>query len=122
MGQRCCVTCTPRPCLVLCNVFSTDWCVHFLDADYKTRIGPWLLFDSREDFEAKVLTWGHVSERGMEEYRHDLNRTTFSTVRLHLTEGERAGLVDRGRGWPWNGHQLLYMKAAGTYPPARLRK
>ena len=116
------MTCTPRPHLVLCNVFSNEWAVHFLDADYKTRIGPWLLFDSREDFETKVLNWGHVTERDLEEYRHDLERTGFSTVRLHLTEGERAGLIERGRGWPWDGYQLLQMRAARKYPPERLRR
>ena len=61
-----------------------------------------------------------MTERDMEEYRHDLDRTGFSTVHLHLTKSERAGLIERGRGWPWNGYDLLQMRAAGKHPPKRM--
>ena len=118
--RRVCPACEPRPNLVLCNVLSRDWCVHFMDSDYQTRIGPWLLFDSQEDFEAKVLTWGHPSKRDLEQYQQDLGRTGFCTVHLHLADAERAGLIERGRGWPWTGYDLPQMRAAGKYPPERL--
>ena len=91
-----------------------------MDTDYQTRIGPWLLFDSRGEFESRVLDWGHVTERDMDEYRHDLDRTGFSTIHLHLTDSERAGLIERGRGWPWTGYNLLRMREQGKYPPERM--
>ena len=28
---------------ILCNVAASDWDVYFIDADGRTRIGPWLL-------------------------------------------------------------------------------
>ncbi len=27
--------------------------------------------------------------------------------------------IERGKGWPWNGYQLIQMKSAGLYPPRR---
>jgi len=29
-------------------------------------------------------------------------------------------LIERGRGWPWNGYELRLMKDAGKYPSPRL--
>lgn len=37
-----------------------------------------------------------------------------------LTEQQLRTLAERKRGWPWNGYELIQMKNAGKYPPARL--
>jgi len=34
---------------VLLNVASSDWSVHFIAPDGRTRIGPWLLLDSHDE-------------------------------------------------------------------------
>ena len=37
----------------------------------------------------------------------------------NITDRQLAQLVERGKGWPWNGYQLIQMKRAGSYPPSR---
>jgi hypothetical protein len=46
---------------VMVNVGSDDWSVHFIAPDGKTRIGPWLLLDSHDEFR-KLLSWGTGDE------------------------------------------------------------
>jgi hypothetical protein len=43
-----------------------------------------------------------------------------SSAVLDLTERQLAALIERGRGWPWNGYELRLMKEAGKYPPKGL--
>ena len=105
---------------VLVNVMSSDWAVHFIGPDGKTRIGPWLLLDGPEEVRA-VLRWGNVSNEELAEHESSIRRWGVSTVPLELTERQLAALTERGRGWPWNGYELQQMKAAGKYPPKPLR-
>jgi hypothetical protein len=49
-----------------------------------------------------------------------MRRWNVSSVGLDLTEKQLAALIERGRGWPWNGYELRLMKEAGKYPPARV--
>ena len=44
----------------------------------------------------------------------------LSSAVLDLSERQLATLIERGRGWPWNGYELRLMKEAGKYPPARV--
>ena len=37
---------------VLCNVMESDWAVHFIAPNGKSRIGPWLLLDSHDEVRA----------------------------------------------------------------------
>jgi len=43
-----------------------------------------------------------------------------STVVWYLTHRQLAQLIERGKGWPWNGYELRAMKQADKYPPQRL--
>jgi hypothetical protein len=105
---------------VLVNVMaSDDWSVHFIGPDGQTRIGPWLLLDSHDEVRA-ILRWGNVSAAELEEHESSIRRWNVSSVSLDLTERQMAALIERGRGWPWNGYELGLMKQAGKYPPARL--
>ena len=91
----------------------------FIGPDGRTRIGPWLLFDSHEEV-LEILRWGDISADELEEHESSLRRWNFSSAVLHLTEPKYRVLIERGRGWPWNGYELRLMKEAGKYPPTRL--
>jgi hypothetical protein len=103
---------------VLVNVMSSDWSVHFIGPDGRTRIGPWLLLDTHDAVRA-ILRWGNVSAEEMEEHERSMRCWGVSSVALELSERQLAALIERGRAWPWNGYQLRLMKEAGKYPPAR---
>lgn len=109
----------PLMARVLVNVMASDWAVHFIGSDGRTRIGPWLLLDSHDEVRA-ILRWGNVSAAELEEHESSIRRWNVSSVSLDLTERQMAALIERGRCWPWNGHELGLMKQAGKYPPARL--
>lgn len=104
---------------VLVNVMSSDWAVHFIGPDGKTRIGPWLLLNGPEEV-LGILRWGNVSAEELEEHESGIRRWGVSSVALDLTERQIAALIERGKKWPWNGYDLLQMKAAGKYPPKPL--
>ena len=97
---------------------SNGWSVHFIDTDGRTRIGPWLLFDSAAEVEV-VLRWGHITDEALADHRNCLAQWGVSSIGLHITAAERESLIQRAVGWPWNGYELGIMKAAGKYPPAR---
>ena len=104
---------------VLVNIASSDWAVHFIAPDGKTRIGPWLLHEGNDDV-VKLLRWGNVSEEELEQHHVNIRRWGASSVVWQLTDRQLAQLVERGQGWPWNGYELRQMKQAGRYPPKRL--
>ena len=103
---------------VLVNVKSSGWSVHFIGTDGETRIGPWLLHDSHDEVR-KLLSWGNPTPDEMEEHEASIRRWGFSTVVWQLDNRKLAQLIERGRGWPWNGYELRLMKEAGKYPPKR---
>jgi len=103
---------------VLVNVSASDWAVHFIAPDGQTRIGPWLLHDSHEEV-LKILAWCGITEEELATHHDSLRRWNFSSAVVMLTDAKLAALIERGRGWPWNGYELLQMKAAGKYPPTR---
>jgi hypothetical protein len=45
---------------------ASDWSVHFIGPDGKTRVGPWLLLDSHEE-ERAILCWGNITDEGLAE-------------------------------------------------------
>jgi hypothetical protein len=98
------------------NVSQAGWAVHFIAPDGRTRIGPWLLLQN-DDEVVKILRWGAVSDEDLKEYHYNIKRWGCSSVHLVLTDSKLAALIERGRGWPWNGYELLQMKKAGKYPP-----
>jgi hypothetical protein len=104
---------------VLCNVMRSDWSVHFIAPDGRTRIGPWLLLDSHDEVSA-ILRWGNITDQELAEHESSIRRWGVSSAVLNLTDGQLAALIERARGWPWNGYELRLMKQAGKYPPARL--
>jgi hypothetical protein len=104
---------------VLCNVMTSDWSVHFIAPDGKTRVGPWLLFESHEEVRS-ILRWGNITDADLEEHESSIRRWGVSSAVLNLTDRQLAALIERGRGWPWNGYELRLMKEAGKYPPKRL--
>jgi hypothetical protein len=104
---------------VLCNVMESDWAVHFIAPDGKTRIGPWLLLDSHDEVRA-ILRWGNISAEEMEQHEKSIRCWGSNSAVLELSDAQLAGLIERGRGWPWNGYELRLMKQAGRYPPKPL--
>jgi hypothetical protein len=40
---------------VLVNVMCSDWSVHFIGPDGRTRIGPWLLLDNHDEVRAILV-------------------------------------------------------------------
>jgi hypothetical protein len=104
---------------VLVNIMSSDWAVHFIGPDGQTRIGPWLLHDSHDEV-TKLLSWGNISAEELAEHESNIRRWGVSSVVWQLSDRQLARLVERGKGWPWNGYELRLMKKAGTYPPKRL--
>jgi hypothetical protein len=104
---------------VLCNVMTSDWSVNFIAPDGRTRIGPWLLLDSPDEVRA-ILRWGNIADEELAEHESSIRRWGVSSAVLNLTDRQLAALIQRGRGWPWNGYELRLMKEAGKYPPAPL--
>jgi hypothetical protein len=104
---------------VLCNVMIRDWSVNFIGPDGKTGIGPWLLLDSHDEVRA-ILSWGNITADEMAGHENNIRRWGVSSAVLNLTDRQLAALIERGRGWPWNGYELRLMKEAGRYPPRRL--
>jgi hypothetical protein len=104
---------------VLVNIQSSEWSVHFIAPDGKTRVGPWLLHDTHEEVLA-ILKWGNITPRELAEHMSSIRRWGCSSAHLELTERQYVALIERGRGWPWNGYELGLMKKAGRYPPKRL--
>ena len=98
---------------------SSNWAVHFIGPDGRTRVGPWLLHDDHDNVR-KLLSWGNTTAEEMEEHERNIQRWGFSTVVWHLDDRKLAQLIERGRGWPWNGYELKKMKEAGQYPPQAL--
>ena len=92
--------------------------MHFLEADCQTRVGPWILID--EAMAREILSWGSTTQEAIAEFEENMGKYSFSSVWLELSDRQHAALVERGRGWPWNGYQLRKMKERGEYPPKRL--
>jgi len=44
-------------------------------------------------------------------------RWGLSSPVLDLPFRKVAALIERGKGWPWNGYELKKMKPVGKYPP-----
>jgi hypothetical protein len=107
------------PHTIYCHVAESDWAVHFMDTDEKTRIGPWLLCENHAEV-VKILRWGHMTDDELDQHHINMRRWGVGGGKLHLSSRERHQLIDRGRGWTWTGYELLKMKKAGTYPPQRL--
>jgi hypothetical protein len=107
---------------VLVNVVAErDWAVHFIGPDGRTRIGPWLLLDSEAEV-INILRWGGAAAEDVEEYRRSIHGWGCSSVALRLSDSKFAALIERGRGWPWNGYELRQMKEAGMYPPKPIKR
>jgi hypothetical protein len=100
---------------VLVNVMSSEWSVHFIGPE-QIRIGPWLLFDSHDEVRS-LLRWGNPSDTDMEEHESGIRRWGCSSVAWNITNKQLAQLIERGKGWPWNGYQLVQMKRAGGEVP-----
>jgi hypothetical protein len=79
---------------------------------------PWLLLDSHDEVRA-ILRWGNISAEELAEHEGSIRRWGVSSAVLNLTDQQLAALIERGRGWPWNGYELRLMKEAGKYPPQR---
>ena len=101
---------------VLVNVASSDWAVHFIAPDGKTRIGPWLLHDSHEEV-LKILEWCGITEEELADHHSAIRRWGSNSAVVWLSDAKLKGLIERGRGWPWTGYELVQMKEAGKYPP-----
>lgn len=101
------------------TIISSEWSVNFIGPDGQTRVGPWLLFDSHDEVKAKVLAWGNVTAEELKEHERSIAAWGVSTVHLNLTDHQFRALIRRGIEWPWNGYELIQMKRAGKYPPAR---
>jgi hypothetical protein len=104
---------------VLVNVMSSEWSVHFIGPDGQTRVGPWLLHDSHDEV-LKILEWCEITPAELKEHHESIRRWGISSAAVMLTDAKLNALIERGRGWPWNGYELLQMKRAGKYPPQRL--
>jgi hypothetical protein len=117
-GERYCAKCIPRPHAITCNVMASDWAVHFIDTDYRTRIGPWLLCDSADEV-VRVLEGAQMSADQLAAHHRNVARWGVGGGTLHLSSRERDQLIARGQGWPWTGYELRKMKEAGRYPPNR---
>jgi hypothetical protein len=104
---------------VLMNVMESDWAVHFIAPDGKTRIGPWLLLKSKAEVDA-ILRWGKVSPEDLATHEQSLRSWHVSSVPLFLSDKQLGELIERGKVWPWTGYELKQMKEAGRYPPKPL--
>ncbi len=47
-------------------------------------------------------------------------KTRIGPWLLHDSHDDVRTLIDRCKGWPWNGYELRTMKQAEKYPPKRL--
>jgi hypothetical protein len=104
---------------VVVNVMEGDWSVNFIGTDGQTRIGPWLLCDSADEVRA-ILRWCEATASQIDEHDRDIRRWGVSSTAVDLPFRKVAALIERGKGWPWNGYELKKMKVAGKYPPQRL--
>jgi len=104
---------------VLMNITRSDWAVHFIAPNGRTRIGPWLLLDSETEVD-EILRWGNPTTEDLESYRESMRRWNVASVPLRLSDVALARLIERGRAWPWTGYELRRMKERGAYPPKRL--
>jgi hypothetical protein len=104
---------------VLVNVMRSEWSVHFIAPDGKTRIGPWLLHDTHDEV-LKVLEWCDITPEELEDHHSAIRRWGSNSAVVWLTDAKLTALIKRGEGWPWNGYELRQMKEAGKYPPERL--
>jgi hypothetical protein len=104
---------------VLMNVMESDWSVHFIAPDGRTRIGPWLLLDDKAELDA-IFRWSEVSSEDLASHEQSLRSWHVSSVPLFLSDKQLGDLIDRGKRWPWTGYELKQMKDAGRYPPQRL--
>ena len=68
---------------------------------------------------ADILRWGNITDEELAEHESSIRRWGVSSAVLNLNDRQLAALIERGRGWPWNGYELRLMKEAGKYPPAR---
>ena len=100
---------------VLVNVAASDWAVHFIAPDGRTRIGPWLLCGSWAEVRA-LLSWGNVSAEEMEEHETNIRRWGVSSIVWQLTYRQLAQLIEHGQGRPWNGYELRKMKTSREVP------
>ena len=103
---------------VLVNISSDEWSVHFIGPDGKTRIGPWLLHDSHDQV-LEILRWCDIPEEELVEHHSAIRRWGCNSAVVMLSDAKLKALIERGRGWPWNGYELKQMKLAGKYPPKR---
>jgi hypothetical protein len=53
--------------------YAARWAVHFIDSDYRTRIGSWLLCDSHDDV-LKIFHWGHIAAEDLAEHHRNILR------------------------------------------------
>jgi hypothetical protein len=74
---------------VLVNVASSDWAVHFIGPDGKTRIGPWLLHDSHEDV-LKIFEWCGITEEVLAEHHSAIRRWGCSSSVVWLSDAKLA--------------------------------
>jgi hypothetical protein len=56
----------------------------------------------------------------LQSMREQHQEVGVSSAVLNLTDQQLAALIQRGRGWPWNGYEPTPMKKAGKYAPQRL--
>jgi hypothetical protein len=104
---------------VLMNVMESDWAVHFIAPDGKTRSGPWLLLKNKAEVDA-ILRWGTVSPEDLATHEQSLRSWHVSSVPLFLSDKQLEKLIERGKSWPWTGYERKQMKEAGRYPPKTL--
>jgi hypothetical protein len=90
---------------VLSNVMESDWSLHCIGPDGQTRVGPWLLLDSHDEVR-EILPWGSASEAELVDHESNIRRWGAYTVVLLLTDRQPKQLIERGKGWPWNGYEL----------------
>lgn len=67
-----------------------------------------------------MLLRGNITDEGLPEQQSIIRRWGASSAVLNLGDRHLAALVERGRGWPWNGYKSRHMKEARKYPPQRL--
>ncbi len=61
---------------ILVNVESSEWSVHFIGPDGKTRIGPWLLHDSRDEVR-KLQARENPTPKDLQEHEDSMRQWEF---------------------------------------------
>lgn len=82
---------------VLVNVTRSDWAIHFIGPDGRTRVGPWLLLESADQVRT-ILKWGGASAADLEEHATNMRRWGASSVALEMTDGKLEALIARAAG------------------------